>query len=305
MTDEQIIQEAVTRVLATLKTNGRTVNQLTAVTTFGSSDYIELNGGRRIAVDVLVDAVEAAVDDTLDGLETDIGGMAVQTFTQSPSSAVITITLKQQGHAAKTIDLPLATTSTAGLLSPAEKTKLDFDGTPTSGSMKGVTSGGVKTAIDAAKQQAIDAAKASEAELVDVIDITEINNINTAAQQLKTAPSRYTVKTQVGSSSEVIVGILDVFSDSMRHLLTEVLTTHYALNSDGTLDTSTHYDNEIFIYYRSYKLTDCPLETETGTWTKWELINKPLPYVVLTQEAYDDLADRGLVKDGIFYCTYE
>lgn len=304
MTDEQIIQEAVTRVLATLKTNGRTVNQLTAVTTFGSSDYIELNGGRRIAVSTLVDAVEAAVDDTLDGLETDIGGMAVQTFTQNPASAVITITLKQQGHAAKTVDLPLATTSTAGLLSPAEKTKLDFDGTPTSGSMKGVTSGGVRAAIDAAKQQAIDAAKASEAELTRVIDISEIDNIKTAAQQLSSAPSRYTVKTQRGSS-EVIVGILDVFSDSMRHLLTEVLTTHYALNSDGTLDTSTHYDNEIFIYYRSYKLTDCPLETETGTWTKWELINKPLPYVVLTQEAYDDLADRGLVKDGIFYCTYE
>lgn len=304
MTDEQIIQEAVARVLATLKTNGRTVNQLTAVTTFSSSDYIELNGGRRIAVDKLVEAVEAAVDDTLDGLETDIAGMAVQTFEQSAGASSITVTLKQQGHTPKTINLPLATTSAAGLLSPAEKAKLDFDEMPTEGSTKGVKSGGVLTAINTAKEQAITAAKASDAELVRVIDITEINNIRTAVHQLSSSPSRYTVKTQYGST-EVIVGVLDVLSDSSRHMVTEVLTTHYTLTDGGDIDLSSHNDNSLFIYYRSYKLVDCPLDTETGTWTAWTLINKPLPYVVLTQAAYDDLADRGLVEDGIFYCTYE
>ncbi len=304
MTDEQIIQEAVTRVLATLRTNGRTVNQLTAVTTFGSSDYIELNGGRRIAVSTLVDTVLESLESTFDDLETDIGGMVVQAFSKSAGASSIVVTLKQQGYSPMTVTLPLATITEAGLLSPSEKDKLNFDSTPHEGSTKGVTSGGVFNAIATAKQQAIDAAKASEAELTRVIDISEIDNIKTAAQQLSSAPSRYTVKTQRGNA-EVIVGVLDVFSDSMRHVLTEVLTTHYALNDDGTLDTETHVDNEIFIYYRSYKLTDCPLDTETGTWTKGQLINKPLPYVVLSQEAYDDLADRGLVEDGIFYCTYE
>ena len=38
MTDEEIIQEAVSRVLATLKTNGRTINQLTAVQAAGEDD---------------------------------------------------------------------------------------------------------------------------------------------------------------------------------------------------------------------------------------------------------------------------
>ena len=304
MTDEQIIQEAVTRVLATLKTNGRTVNQLTAVTAFGSSDYIELNGGRRIAVSTLVDTVLESLESTFDDLETDIGGMVVQAFSKSAGASSIVLTLKQQGYSPMTVTLPLATITEAGLLSPSEKDRLNFDSTPHEGSTKGVTSGGVFNAIATAKQQAIDAAKASEAELTRVIDISEIDNIKTAAQQLSSAPSRYTVKTQRGNA-EVIVGVLDVFSDSMRHVLTEVLTTHYVLNDDGTIDTETHVDNEIFFYYRSYKLVDCPLDTETGTWTKWQLINKPLPYVVLSQEAYDDLADRGLVEDGIFYCTYE
>lgn len=304
MTDEQIIQEAVTRVLATLKTNGRTVNQLTAVTTFGSSDYIELNGGRRIAVSTLVDTVLESLESTFDDLETDIGGMVVQAFSMSAGASSIVVALRQQGYSPMTVTLPLATITEAGLLSPSEKDRLNFDSTPHEGSTKGVTSGGVFNAIATAKQQAIDAAKASEAELTQVIDISLIDNIKTAAQQLSSAPSRYTVKTQRGNA-EVIVGVLDVFSDSMRHVLTEVLTTHYVLNDDGTIDTETHVDNEIFIYYRSYKLVDCPLDTETGTWTKWQLINKPLPYVVLSQEAYDDLADRGLVEDGIFYCTYE
>lgn len=304
MTDEQIIQEAVTRVLATLKTNGKTVNQLTAVNAVGASDYIELNGGRRVACSVLVDAVLEAVEATLDDMQKDIGSMAIQELLILTSASVATLKIKQAGFTAKTVEIPIASSSNPGLLTPAEKNRLDFDPEPTEDSEKGVTSAGVKHAIAVAMAQAIAAAQASDAEVINVIDLSEINNIKTAAQQLSSAPSRYTVKTQRGAS-EVIVGVLDVFSDNMRHLITEVLTTHYALTGDGDLDTSTHMDNEVFIYFRSYKMTDCPLDTDVGTWTKWELINKPFPYVVLTQEAYDDLADRGLVQDGIFYCTYE
>lgn len=48
-------QEIVAEVLASLKTNGRTIMQLTPVTTMTSGDYIELNGGRRVEYSVLYD----------------------------------------------------------------------------------------------------------------------------------------------------------------------------------------------------------------------------------------------------------
>ena len=48
-------QEIVAEVLASLRTNGRTIMQLTPVTTMTSGDYIELNGGRRVEYSVLYD----------------------------------------------------------------------------------------------------------------------------------------------------------------------------------------------------------------------------------------------------------
>jgi len=64
--------------------------------------------------------------------------------------AVMTLKIKQAGYTAKTVDIPIASTSNPGLLTPAEKEKLDFDTTPTKNSMKGVTSSGVYLAIGTA-----------------------------------------------------------------------------------------------------------------------------------------------------------
>lgn len=155
MTDEQIIQEAVTRVLAALKTNGKTVNQLTAVTTVGASDYIELNGGRRVACSVLVDAVLEAVDDTLDDIQTDIAGMLIQEVAIQSGPGIVTLSITQAGHLSKRVNIPIASASNPGLLTSAEKNRLDFDSEPTEDSEKGVESGGVFHAIEESKEQAI------------------------------------------------------------------------------------------------------------------------------------------------------
>lgn len=65
------------------------------------------------------------------------------------------------------------------------------------------------------------------------------------------------------------VGVVEIFSDSMRHQLTEVLTTHYSMNTEGKLDFSVHNDKAIYRYFRSYNINSAHLENEKGTWTEW------------------------------------
>lgn len=65
------------------------------------------------------------------------------------------------------------------------------------------------------------------------------------------------------------VGVVEIFSDSMRHQLTEVLTTHYSMNTEGKLNFSVHNDKAIYRYFRSYNINSAHLENEKGTWTEW------------------------------------
>ena len=65
-------QEIVQAVIAALKTNGRTIMQLTEATSISNSDYFEINGGRRIAYSKLYDNIMDDLSDTIEGFETDV-----------------------------------------------------------------------------------------------------------------------------------------------------------------------------------------------------------------------------------------
>lgn len=302
MTDEEIIQEAVSRVLATLKTNGRTINQLTAVQAAGADDYIELNGGRRISFSVLTGLVEEYLDGQLDGMRSDIAGMAIQVFSRFVTPTSIGLIIKQAGHDAMNITLPLATEENAGLLSPSEKDRLNFDETPTAGSTRGVTSGGILSAISTAKAEAIESATAADSALVKVIDFSELDNMNVMTYQLAETPTRYTVKTRYGTR-DVVVGVLDILSDSKRHVVTQVFTTHYVINSDGQIDPNAHWDTKLFTYFRSAKISGGSIDLNPGEWTKWQHTHPPME--ALTQESYDLMVDSGTIDPDTYYFIYE
>ena len=53
--------EIVSRVIAALQTNSVAISDLTQVSTVSSGDYIEVSGGKRIAVSAIIDAVIAAI----------------------------------------------------------------------------------------------------------------------------------------------------------------------------------------------------------------------------------------------------
>ena len=65
-----------------------------------------------------------------------------------------------------------------------------------------------------------------------------------------------------------LVGSLFLFSDSMGHVLTQMLESHCVFE-DGILNTSSHTDAKITRYFRSYNLSSPSLEVERDSWTPW------------------------------------
>lgn len=71
MTDTEL-QEVVAAVIEALKTNGKTIAQLTAVTTMTDGDYIELNGGRKVAYSVLYNQLWTAAQAVITASESEM-----------------------------------------------------------------------------------------------------------------------------------------------------------------------------------------------------------------------------------------
>lgn len=65
-------QEIINAVLSAIRTNSKTITQLTPVTEMSDDDYIELSGGRRVSYyrlyEVLLAAVEAVVDGNIEAM---------------------------------------------------------------------------------------------------------------------------------------------------------------------------------------------------------------------------------------------
>ncbi len=114
-----------------------------------------------------------------------------------------------------------------------------------------------------------EAAQAEAEGVVGVIDVAQIDKVPASVADALTMAkdtrhSRWTL-----AADGLNVGVVELFSDSMGHQLTEVLTTHYAMKSNGTLDFSTHDDTAVYRYYRSYNISSPHLANEAGTWTAW------------------------------------
>lgn len=106
------------------------------------------------------------------------------------------------------------------------------------------------------------------------IDISDIDTMDAATlSPFRTAntQARYMV-THTVQSVKYKVGVLDVFSDSSGHVLTQVLTSHYAI-INGQIDTTQHNDNVVNQYYRSVKINGGTLPTDVGVWTSWKFMN--------------------------------
>ena len=125
MTDEQIIQAAVEEVLAALKTSGKTISQLTEVSELSENDYFEISGGRKVSYAVLLTVVTATIEAVRDNLVGLIAGSVLTTLSASADAGSVTVTAKENGHDALSVQLPAATQQAAGVLTATDKKKYD------------------------------------------------------------------------------------------------------------------------------------------------------------------------------------
>ena len=139
------------------------------------------------------------------------------------------------------------------------------------GNMNAIIDYEAKIAAEAAARSDADAALQTLAEgVVGRIDVTAIDTVPGSVEDALTMAkdalhSRWTLTYR----SVLNVGVLDIFSDNAGHQLTEVLTTHYTMNSDGVLDFASHDDGGVTRYWRSYNISSPHLKNDKGTWSDW------------------------------------
>lgn len=124
MTPEEL-QEVVAAVIQALKTNGKTINQLTEVQSLLDSDYFEISGGRKVSYEVLLDLLSEAIVIDTEGITADIAKVVIQTVAFNVTGSTATLSIKQAGYAAKTVSVPVATDEQAGIITAAQKVKID------------------------------------------------------------------------------------------------------------------------------------------------------------------------------------
>lgn len=83
-------------------------------------------------------------------------------------------------------------------------------------------------------------------------------------------PAYYTVYVMV-NSHKVKVGTMEIISDNMAHVVTQVMVTHYVLDENGAI-TGAHADGDLFRIFRSKKIHGGTLPTDD--WTPWSYVNE-------------------------------
>lgn len=119
--EKQVIIDAV---LSALRTNSRTIEQLTPVASLSASDYFEINGGRKIAYTVLAKLIATLSESEQSNLQTAIDRKELQSVAITTTQSSATLTIKSVG---KTIScsIPIASSSQSGIITAADKVKLD------------------------------------------------------------------------------------------------------------------------------------------------------------------------------------
>ncbi len=205
------------------------------------------------------------------------------------------------------VEVPEATAGTPGAMSAADKTLMDYYENSRSIYLEGQNSG-VNHSADSVvlgntyggslddlevNEVGIKAATQEEAGVMSAADKTKLDNIPADIEdkvlntipfdgldltdaELRTSliraskPTRFIVTYESSIWGVCNVGVLETFSDDMRHQLTEVFTTHYILNDDGS--NRGHNDKTIYTYFRSYKIGGA-LDVPANTWSAWKLIS--------------------------------
>lgn len=118
----------VSAVLASIRTNSKTIDQLTPVTTLSDTNYFEIDGGKKVSYEVLGNLLSALFlsDESLLEL---INSGKLQSASITADSSTATLTISSNGKTIST-SVPIATTSAAGLMTASDKAVVESKGQP-------------------------------------------------------------------------------------------------------------------------------------------------------------------------------
>lgn len=121
LTQEQ--QTIFDAVLSSLRTNSKTIEQLTPQTALGSNDWFELNGGRKVSYTVLRDLIASMSSSDQDSLRTLIGKNVLKSVSFDVGESTATLTIKSAGTTIS-CNVPVATSAKAGIITALDKVKI-------------------------------------------------------------------------------------------------------------------------------------------------------------------------------------
>lgn len=118
--EQQIIFDAV---IASLRTNSKTIEDLTPQTSLGSNDWFELNGGRKVSYAVLSALIKSLSSTDHDSYETRINKNVLKAVSFDVSESAATLTVESNG---KTVScsVPVATATASGIITALDKVKI-------------------------------------------------------------------------------------------------------------------------------------------------------------------------------------
>lgn len=119
--DEQ--QGIISAVLSSIRTNSKTIDQLTPVTSLSETDCFEINGGKRVTYKVLRDLITSLSSSEQDSLRTLINKCELKSASITVAESTATLSISSVGKTITT-SIPIATTSSAGLMTATDKVKL-------------------------------------------------------------------------------------------------------------------------------------------------------------------------------------
>ena len=117
------MQSIVSAVISAIRTNSKTIDQLSPVTTLSDNDSFEINGGKRVTYKVLRDLIASLSSAEQDSLKALITKCELKSVSITATESSATLTISSNGKTLST-EVPVATTSKAGLMTAADKVKL-------------------------------------------------------------------------------------------------------------------------------------------------------------------------------------
>lgn len=117
------LQSIVSAVLSSIRTNSKTIDQLTPVTSLSDNDFFEINNGKKVAYSVLRDLIASLSSSDQDSLKALINKNVLSSVSITATESTATLSISQVGKTIAT-SVPIASTNGAGLMTATDKIKL-------------------------------------------------------------------------------------------------------------------------------------------------------------------------------------